>query len=76
MVKIRNLSSPLRQTTHQNTTSGGDGTGVKDGERQKGKAMEMEQMFFVAVDLWPDKTAAIDGLLVGSGPCVSCFQND
>lgn len=34
----------------------------------------------VAADLWRDKggaqAAGIDGLLVRTGPCVSCFQND
>ncbi len=34
----------------------------------------------MAVDLWPDKgatqAAGIDGLLVRTGPSVSCFQND
>lgn len=69
------LSSP-RQTHHQNTTIGG-GKRLSEAEGESdGNGADV----CVAVDLWPDKgatqAAGIDGLLVRTGPSVSCFQND
>lgn len=72
------LSSP-RQTHHQNMTSSGDGGGKRRSEAE-GKSDGNGADVCVAVDLWCDKGATqaawIDGLLVRTGPCVSCFQND
>lgn len=82
VVKIRKpLLSPPRQTHHQNTTSGGgDGARGKEGARRRGESDGNGADVCVAVDLWRDKgatqAAGIDGLLVRTGPSVSCFQND
>lgn len=74
------LSSPC-QTHHQNTSSSGDRAGARDrGSLRGGESAGNGADVCVAADLWPDKgateAAGIDGLLVRTGPCVRCFQND
>lgn len=72
--------SSLRQTHHQNRTSSRDGAGGKRWREAEGESDGNGADVCVAVDLWPDKgatqAAGIDGLLVRTGPSVSCFQND
>lgn len=72
------LASPF-QMHHQNTTSSGD-RGSKRQREAVGKSNGNGADVCVAVDLWRDKgatqAAGIDGLLVRTGPTVSCFQND
>lgn len=87
VVKIRSLSS-LLLARHTIKTRHAAAAGTEHGVKRErggwwGGGVESDGNgadVCVAVDLWRDKgatqAAGIDGLLVRTGPSVSCFQND